>query len=61
MGCYTARSGVLHDFGGNHESTWASDTCGAHACLHSPPEGSHIAPYCSITAKCGVDDVAYSI
>ena len=49
MGCYMARNGVLHDFGGYNESTWALGTCGAHAYLPIPPKGSHTALYCSIT------------
>jgi hypothetical protein len=61
VGCYMSGSGVLHDFGSYHESTWASDICGAHTCLHSPPKGSYAVPYCPITAIYGVDDVAYSI
>ncbi len=35
--------------------------CGAHTCLPIPLQGSHTAPYCSITAIYGGDDVAYSI
>jgi hypothetical protein len=58
MGCYVARSGVLHDFGRYHESTWASRICGAHTCMHIPLEGIITALYCSRTAIDGVDDVA---
>jgi hypothetical protein len=35
--------------------------CGANACLHIPPKGPYTAPYCLITAKFDVDDVAYII
>jgi hypothetical protein len=61
MGCYVAISGVLHDFGSYHESTWASGICGAHTCMPIPLEGIITTLYCSRNAIDGVGDVAYSI
>jgi hypothetical protein len=60
-GCYMDRSGVSHDFGSYHESTWASGICSAHACLPIPLEGIITDLYYSRTAIYGVADVAYSI
>jgi hypothetical protein len=61
MGCYMARSGVLHDFESYHESTWASGICGAHTCMPILLKGIITARYCSRTAIYGVADVAYGI
>jgi hypothetical protein len=41
MGCYMAKSGVLHDFGSYHESTWASGICGAHVYMSIPLQRHH--------------------